>query len=75
MTINEICNLLAQELPDDFTIKLTLEKDSGSVDVEQWREPDWDMGECEHGSIEERLLEALRMCKEADERMGRQGDA
>ncbi len=64
MTIDEICDLLAKELPVDYTVKLTLENGCGSVDVEQWRDPDYEMGECDdYGSIESRMLEALRMCK------------
>lgn len=64
MTIDEICDLLAKELPPDYTVTITLENGCGSVDVEQWREEAYEIGEFEDGSIENRLLEALKACKE-----------
>ena len=68
MTIDEICDLLAKELPTDYTVKLTLENGCACVDVEQWREPDDDMPKHNYGSVESRLLEALQQCKEHAEK-------
>lgn len=63
MTIDEISDLLARELPEGYSVKLTLENGYGTIDVEQWLEADYDMEEFNEGSIEDRLLAALAACK------------
>ena len=63
-TLDEVAELLARELPDGYTIKLTLEKGCGSVDVDQWNDADYDMAFDGEGSIEVQLLLALKACKD-----------
>ena len=63
MTINEISDLLARELPDGYSVKLTLENGCVDVEVDQWLDDDCDIGEFDEGSIEDRLLAALAACK------------
>ena len=68
VTVDEICDLLAKELPDGFLVEIHLEKGYGGVWLEM---PTGEKDSIEtESTIGEKLLYALQASKEANQDVG-----
>ena len=65
MTIDELLNKLAKELPDGAQVQLCVENGAGWVNAQDWDGNEWD-GENADASIEQRAIDALDWCNERE---------
>lgn len=65
MTIDELMNKLAAELPDGAQIDVTAELGAGWVGARDWDGNEW-MEENTDQSLEDRALAALQWCKDQE---------